>query len=457
MSSPLPERFLQRPVGPYTAHERLTAAWGPESRAARDTHTEKTDLQIVPEQTTSTLACESPVVVDRCTNLRDSELAPDQDSSILNVEHGEVVDKRTDSTDSTDSEFNKSASSGAAAEKGKCVECVCEVPVLSSDDIYIGAHIAFPGALYAHHAIVVGKNDNKLTLVEVTNSTIGASSNFLSGRSVGTVQKSERVFDFEHERVVIMYHSKTVFTCEEIANRAIGFYEQPDFVAKFKYSVWNRNCEHFAMLCVLGEEHSYQVSRLSTLKKINNRMNIEKSRSDTGIDIAKKENTLLFENNLICENCFKRNQDLLEMDQRYIENSSDVHKADIIVYKMNGRCHSAVVLDILKVKAKFVVVRIVHYRRKWYRLNRRIIEEKLKIPFGEGYAVIDYRPPKYSVYPPDEVVARARKRLGEQLYAYFSNDSNHFCRWCKLTHTKDTTSTTIAMPSSKSQLDTIME
>jgi hypothetical protein len=47
-------------------------------------------------------------------------------------------------------------------------------------------------------------------------------------------------------------------------------------------------------------------------------------------------------------------------------------------------------------------------------------------------------PKKFNVFPPEEVVERARSRIGEQMFAFFTNDSSKFSRWCKLKLTKST-------------------
>ncbi len=74
--------------------------------------------------------------------------------------------------------------------------------------------------------------------------------------------------------------------------------------------------------------------------------------------------------------------------------------------------------------------RVVHYaglsRLLWL---RGPVEEVTLAQFAGGRAVtIKHRPlPRFS---PEEIVARARGRLGEDRYRLTSNNCEHFCEWC---------------------------
>jgi len=75
--------------------------------------------------------------------------------------------------------------------------------------------------------------------------------------------------------------------------------------------------------------------------------------------------------------------------------------------------------------------RVVHYAG-WSRaaLTRRPVEEVSLTEFAGdcGVAVLCDSP---LVFAPDEVVARALSRLGEDSYRLTTNNCEHFCHWCR--------------------------
>ena len=56
--------------------------------------------------------------------------------------------------------------------------------------------------------------------------------------------------------------------------------------------------------------------------------------------------------------------------------------------------------------------------------------EEVSLPrFSAGHAVRTVAHPR-SVFSPEEIVRRARSRLGENDYRLLSNNCEHFCNWC---------------------------
>ena len=57
------------------------------------------------------------------------------------------------------------------------------------------------------------------------------------------------------------------------------------------------------------------------------------------------------------------------------------------------------------------------------------VEEVSLLRFGHGNAirVVEHGTPAYS---PEEIVRRARSRLGEDDYRLLTNNCEHFCNWC---------------------------
>ncbi|KAL4228565.1 hypothetical protein ACF0H5_011615 [Mactra antiquata] len=76
-------------------------------------------------------------------------------------------------------------------------------------------------------------------------------------------------------------------------------------------------------------------------------------------------------------------------------------------------------------------IRVIHYALPSIFGQRRIVEEEIDIDltrhFIKGH---DYS--GYNVHPPEIVVERARKRIGETKFGLMSNRSCHFCHWAKV-------------------------
>uniref|UniRef100_A0A8W8K0J7 LRAT domain-containing protein n=1 Tax=Magallana gigas TaxID=29159 RepID=A0A8W8K0J7_MAGGI len=92
----------------------------------------------------------------------------------------------------------------------------------------------------------------------------------------------------------------------------------------------------------------------------------------------------------ICNDCYEMNKNLLGVSVKPIVPEGDVQKGDIIRYSCWNLWHDAIVLD-----------------------ERKEIQQN-----GQCFK-LDYDLPQYDVYEPEEVVRRARKRLGEQLFVCF--------------------------------------
>ena len=74
--------------------------------------------------------------------------------------------------------------------------------------------------------------------------------------------------------------------------------------------------------------------------------------------------------------------------------------------------------------------RVIHYAG-WFRGTRGLVEEVTLEEFTEG------RPYRAGRMPPDrrageDIVRRARSRLGERRYHLLRNNCEHFCNWCQL-------------------------
>lgn len=73
--------------------------------------------------------------------------------------------------------------------------------------------------------------------------------------------------------------------------------------------------------------------------------------------------------------------------------------------------------------------RVVHYAglsRVWL---ARPVEEVSLAEFAQGHAIW-VQPHLNPRFAPEEIVARAKSRLGEDDYRITSNNCEHFCEWC---------------------------
>ncbi|XP_048743471.2 uncharacterized protein LOC125656891 [Ostrea edulis] len=319
-------------------------------------------------------------------------------------------------------------SSDDISEHGGCIECVKAIPVISGEEIEEGDHIVFAGAVYDHHGIVVSKrkDGNEIEIVEATNSIFGATAGILFGGKAN-VKSTIKTFNFITDQIRIVVYRKPRFSKQEIACRAKKFINEADPNRKnFDYHLLGNNCEHFTTFCVTGKRFSVQVRKFRMIASIFVR------RGFRGISDEKLRNEKEFENNIICKQCYEVNKKLLSAKVTPILRHDDVNVGDVIRYSYWNLWHDAVVLRTVKKDSKFVLCEIAHYCFRGPFSHREIIREELKIYFKGNVIVLHYEPPNYDVYDPEVVVHRAEKRMQEKCFAFFSNDSSHYARWCKL-------------------------
>lgn len=310
--------------------------------------------------------------------------------------------------------------------KFQCIECVNIVQVFSSDEIENGDHIVFRKAMYDHHGIIVSKCRGGMDfwIAEATNSYFGASLGILSSlslRSKAKISITLKTIDFHKEHIGVVKYEQP-FSKTKTIKRAISLFKDD----KFKYNLLSNNCEHFATSCVTGKTISVQVNKFHLTRKLLFKL-------EEGIlSNEKNRNEQLHDHGLLCRNCFEKNVHLLDVNTVEVEKADDIEKGDIIRYKYYGLWHEAVVLEKLDTTERSVALSIAHYAFCGVRSHRTIIAEDKKFMFSGNWSKLDYAAPKYDTYPPDIVVDRARERIKEQFFAFFSNDSSHFVRWCKL-------------------------
>ncbi|CAG2225213.1 unnamed protein product [Mytilus edulis] len=222
---------------------------------------------------------------------------------------------------------------------------------------------------------------------------------------------------------MVYKYSDTIdhFSPKEIVTRAVTTKSNPDF----KYNLLNNNCEHFTTWCVTGQGLSLQIRKIRMVKGLFANQGFQ------GIGDETLRNKIEFEKGMLCAPCFERNEKILNVTKQPIKSKSDVEIGDIITYTYYRCWHSAVILEMVKSHDSLLECKIAHYAFRGLHRHRKIREETFRIPFDGSVKVTDFST-DYTVYAPEEVVERARRKLGEKRYDHFSNDSSHFARWCKL-------------------------
>lgn len=307
----------------------------------------------------------------------------------------------------------------ANASKIHCIECVKAVPVFCLDELGIGDHVMFDRGPYAHHGIIVSNiQDGKFKIIEATSTSEG-----LPRRMVDIVC-SWKEFNLQEQRIAIVVYKNGRFSRMDTALNAMQYYRDVHFNRHYCYNLFFNNCEHFATFCATGHHLSLQVKKVGLVIYLffTNRLRTEKNRNEG-----------LFRKNIICEPCYEMNRNLLDVTHVPITNDEYIKIGDIIEYSYWGLRHNAVVLRKIETNTEGSLCSIAHYAFTNTPFSPKIIKvERKRIRFGRRFRKLDYAPPRYDVYAPEDVVRRAESMIGEQRFTYFSNDSCHFARWCEL-------------------------
>lgn len=80
--------------------------------------------------------------------------------------------------------------------------------------------------------------------------------------------------------------------------------------------------------------------------------------------------------------------------------------------------------------AQNVEMKIIHYNYNGLFGSREVVEEKIKLSLSKNNYIHDFT--SADTYDAEEVVRRARSRLGEKKFNCFTNRSSHLAYWCKI-------------------------
>ncbi|CAC5361793.1 unnamed protein product [Mytilus coruscus] len=343
-----------------------------------------------------------------------------------------------DDTDSKDLQTSlQSLKHDESEAVGSCMDCIKPVQVKTWKEINQGDHIILSRSFYDHHAIVIRiippEDDNSqqisLELIHQTNSAMGAvRDSILRAGTLAKLKRKTEIVNLKTDIVMICKYWGSIKprSPREVVKRAIGALRGAK--EEFRYDVFDNNCEHFASWCVTGRRLSIQIRKYKVVRKIF----VKLHKGFRGLSDELLRNQIEYEHGMLCKMCFERNEKMLGVTRRKVLQKDDIQKGDIILRRYWQLQHCSVVLNVMKRKEKYIKCEIAHYAFKGPFTQKKIQSDILKVPFNGSVSVFDYSSGEFQTYGPEEVVCRARKRIGEQMFSYFSNDSSHFARWCKL-------------------------
>lgn len=312
------------------------------------------------------------------------------------------------------------------AQDVQCIECIKIVPVYSPTELEIGDHVVFINRIYEHHGIITNKGDGcKFEVAEATNTALGLAGAVSTSKvcvNKANLVRSWKEIDFLRNNIGVVEYRHRKFKKRRTAARARKYCDSNS--NKFKYNLFTNNCEHFATFCVMGTCYSLQV------KKLEFRILSFLSSTIFRLECELERNEKQFEKKIICNECYKINKTLMSVQTIKINREKDVKQGDIIMYPLHGHWHHAVVLEKKAHRPNKVVCSIAHYT--FSVLRRKIEKEDIDIQFRGNFYKLNYTEPEFEVYDPEDVVKRAQSRIGEQNFVFFTNESSHYTRWCKL-------------------------
>jgi hypothetical protein len=112
---------------------------------------------------------------------------------------------------------------------------------------------------------------------------------------------------------------------------------------------------------------------------------------------------------------------------------SDLSPGDVIRFRYRGLPHEAVLVKISE--AGNIRINVIHYNYAGVFGTREVVNEEMTFDLSdENMYIHDYANVK--VYEPEEVVQRAKSKVGEKRFNMFTNRSSHFTKWCKIKEKK---------------------
>lgn len=115
-----------------------------------------------------------------------------------------------------------------------------------------------------------------------------------------------------------------------------------------------------------------------------------------------------------------------------VRSMNDLSPGDVIIFRYCGLPHEAVLVKIAE--AENIRINVIHYNYDVMFGTRDVVNEEMTFNLSdENVHIHDYA--NVEVYEPEEVVRRAKSRVGEQKFNIFTNRSSHLAKWCKIKQT----------------------
>ncbi|XP_060607171.1 uncharacterized protein LOC132759422 [Ruditapes philippinarum] len=108
----------------------------------------------------------------------------------------------------------------------------------------------------------------------------------------------------------------------------------------------------------------------------------------------------------------------------FLKSTDEINVGDLLELKYFKLPHIILVTEVHSEK-----VRAIHYAAPSHPFARRIVKEEY---FSINSSSVKKKYMLSKCYPPNVVVERARKRLGETKFNMWSNRSSHLCNWAKV-------------------------
>ena len=112
-----------------------------------------------------------------------------------------------------------------------------------------------------------------------------------------------------------------------------------------------------------------------------------------------------------------------------VRSLNDLSPGDVIRFRYCGLPHEAVLVKIEE--AENIRINVIHYNYAGMFETREVVNEEMTFNLSdENMYIHEYA--NVEVYEPEEVVQRAKSRVGEKKFNTFTNISSHLAKWCKI-------------------------
>ena len=112
-----------------------------------------------------------------------------------------------------------------------------------------------------------------------------------------------------------------------------------------------------------------------------------------------------------------------------VRSMNDLSPGDLIRFRYFGVSHEAVLVKIAE--AENIRINVIHYNYDRMLGTKEVVNEEMTFKLSdENVHIHDYA--NVEAYEPEEVVRRAKSRVGEQKFNPFTNRSSHLAKWCKI-------------------------